>query len=249
MRLTLDQHGHQLANLLQPTQHDPIARHEAQTAVFDPGVGTKLPHQALQLPQIMSRHSGKEMMHGLELQAAVDEIQPRGTVDIHGGAELALGERFRLAQVGGGHGPVGEGDLDVEREGGEVADEDKRHTEGPGGDGAPEEPVAENVPVAAHEGDFGRARPSRGAEVCAAGGEQVQPGEDVEVEAGKGHDWVVGVFLVGEEEGAGGVPGEGEVVVGAVEVGEERGRDGEEGGVLDVGVVVLGVWYVRISCP
>ena len=178
-------------------------------------------------------------MDGLELQAAVDEIQPGRTVDIHGGAELALGEGFRLAEVGGGHGPVGEGDLDVEGERGEMAHEDKRHPEGGGGDGAVEEAVAEEIPVAAHEGDFRGAGPGGGAEVGAAGGEQVQPGEDVEVEAGEGHDGVVGVFLVGEHEGAGGVPGEGEVVVGAVEVGEEGGRGGEEGGVLDVGVVVL----------
>ena len=49
----------------------------------------------------MPRHTGKQMMHSLELQAAVNEIQPFGAVDVHGGAELALGEGFCVAEVGG----------------------------------------------------------------------------------------------------------------------------------------------------
>jgi hypothetical protein len=42
----------------------------------------------------------------------------------------------------------------------------------------------------------------------------VEPREEVEVEAGDAHDRVVGVALVGHEEVGGGVPDEGEVVVG-----------------------------------
>lgn len=108
-------------------------------------------------------------MDGLELQAAVDEIQPLGAVDVHGGAQLALGEGLRFAEVGGRGGPVGEGDLRVQGHGDDVGDEDEPYAEAPGGDGAPEEEVAEEVPVAEHESDLGGARPGCGAEVNGAG--------------------------------------------------------------------------------
>lgn len=135
-------------------------------------------------------------MDGLELQAAVDEVQPGGTSDVHGGAELFLGKGFAGAEVGGRHGEVGEGDLDVEGHGDDVGDEDEGDAEGPGRDGAEEKEVAEENPVGEHEDDFGGAGPGGGTEVGAAGGEQVRPGEDVEVEAGDAHDGVVGVVLV-----------------------------------------------------
>lgn len=68
----------------------------------------------------------------------------------------------------------------------------------------------------------------------------MQPGEEVEVEAGDAHDGVVGVFLIGDEEVGGFVPGEDEaVVVGGDDGLEEFGRGGEQGDVLDVGVVLL----------
>lgn len=65
------------------------------------------------------------------------------------------------------------------------------------------------------------------------------PGEDIEVEAGEGHDGVVGVFLVREEDFARAVPGELKVLVesrdDALDVGR---RGGEDGRVLDVWVVL-----------
>lgn len=68
----------------------------------------------------------------------------------------------------------------------------------------------------------------------------MQPGEEVEVEAGDAHDRVVGVFLVGNENVGGGIPGEDEaVVVGGDDGFEEFRGGGEEGNVLDVGVVFL----------
>ena len=59
-------------------------------------------------------------MHSLELQAAVDEVEPCGARHVHGGAELALREGFGVAEVGGRHGPVREGDLDVQGHGYDV---------------------------------------------------------------------------------------------------------------------------------
>jgi len=45
-------------------------------------------------------------MYGLELQAAVDEVEPGRTVDVHGGAEHFLGKRLVDAEIGGRHGKM-----------------------------------------------------------------------------------------------------------------------------------------------
>ena len=86
-------------------------------------------------------------MHSLELQTAVQPIEPNGALHIHCGAELALGERLCGAEVGGRHAPVGEGDLDVQEHGDAVGDQDERHAYRPGGEGTPDEAVAEEEPV------------------------------------------------------------------------------------------------------
>ena len=53
------------------------------------------------------------MVDGLELQAAVEKVQPGGAVDIHGGAQHFLREGLVDPEVGGAHCEVGERDLDV----------------------------------------------------------------------------------------------------------------------------------------
>lgn len=73
----------------------------------------------------MSGDARKQVVDGLELEAAVQEVEPGGTVDVHGGAEHFLGEGLVRAEVGGAHGEVREGDLDVQRGGGHVGDEDE----------------------------------------------------------------------------------------------------------------------------
>lgn len=77
-------------------------------------------------------------MHGLELQTAVDEVEPRRAFHVHGRAQLTLGEALCFTQVAGGHCPVREGDLHVQRHGDDVGDEHEGDTEGPGGDAAPD---------------------------------------------------------------------------------------------------------------
>ncbi len=151
----------------------------------------------------------------------MDEVQPRRAGDVHGGAQLFLREGLGVAEVGGGHGEVGEGDLHVQGHGDDVRDQDEGDAEGPGRDGAPEQEVAEDEPVAEHEGYFGRSRPGRRSEVGGAGGKKVQPREEIEVEAGDAHDGVVGVMLVLNRIVGGFVPDEGEIVVAGVDGFEE----------------------------
>ena len=68
--------------------------------------------------------------------------------------------------------------------------------------------------------------------------EEVGPGEAVEVEAAEEHEGVVGVGLQGDEEGSEGVVGHDVFVKGGAERGKEAVREGEEGQVFDVWVML-----------
>lgn len=238
--LAVDQMLNLVAHLLQPVQDLLVAILEAEKNIWDVRLGAELLDQGLDLAQVMSGYTGKEVVDGLELETAVDEVEPGGAVDIHGGAQLALGEGFGFAEVRGGHGPVGEGDLDVEGHGDDVRDKDESDSDGPTGKGAPEEEVTKDVPVARHHGDLSGADPPRlaASEGRGLGRKDMQPREEVEVEARDAHDRVVGVLLEGYKEVGSGVPDEGEVVVGRVKAPEERGRGGEDRDVLDIGIVL-----------
>lgn len=202
-----------LSNLLQSAQHHAIARREAMDHVLDLCLGAELPHKLLQLAQIVARDAREEVVHGLELQAAVDEVEPLRAGDVHGRAELALREGLAGPEVGGAVAPVREGDLYVQGHSDQVAGEEEDGARGPGGDVAPEQDVEIEEEVDADADDFGGARPPHGALVAGARGDQEAPGEDVEVEAGDGHDGVVGVFLDGDGDGSDGVPEEFEAAV------------------------------------
>ena len=115
--LALDHHLHLLAYLTQAPKHVLVPVHESQDLVLNTRVPAEFPHKRLQPPEVVPRHPREQVMHGLELQAAVDEVEPGGAIDVHGGAQLALGEGLGVAEVGGGHAPVGEGNLDVQGHG------------------------------------------------------------------------------------------------------------------------------------
>jgi hypothetical protein len=236
--LALDQRLDLLGNLVQAAQNDLVALDESVALVFELRLLAKLAHQNLSPAEIVPRDAREKMVDGLELQAAVEKVQPRRAIDVHGGAQLALRERLAGAEVRGGHAPVREGDLDMQDNGRHVREDDEGDADGPRRQVQPNEAVAEKIPVAAHEGNLQRTGPPGSAQLSRPRAHQVQPRQHVEVEPGKGHDRVVCVLLDRDHEVGGAVPGEGEVV--------ERGEDGfhirrgggEERRVLDVGVVL-----------
>lgn len=128
------------------------------------------------------------MMHGLELQSPVEEVQPGRALDVHGRPEHFLREGLVDAEVGGRHGEVGEGDLDVEGCGDHVGGEDEGETAGEGGDGAVEDAVAEPGPEEGLAGEFEVAVPPCGSASGGLAEEEVFPGEAVEVEAAEGEE-------------------------------------------------------------
>ena len=94
----------------------------------------------------MPRDARVQVMHRLELQAAVEKVEPLGTIDVHGGAKHFLGEGLVHAQVGRAHGEVAEGDLHMQRAGDHVADQDEGEAAASRGDGSVDEEVTEPSP-------------------------------------------------------------------------------------------------------
>jgi len=111
--LTRRHHLRLLSNFLQSAQHDAVARRETVNHVLNLRLGAELLHERLQPAQVVARHAWEKVVHGLELQAAVDEIEPLRAGDVHGRTELALREGLAGAEVSGAGAPVGEGDLHV----------------------------------------------------------------------------------------------------------------------------------------
>ena len=181
------------------------------------------------------------MVDGLELQAAVEEVQPGGAVDVHGSAQHFLREGLVDAEVGGAHGEVRERNLHMQYGGDHVADEDEGNARAGGGKAPVEDAVAEPCPEEGLAGDFEPAVPPCGTLFGALPEEQIRPAEAVEVEAAEGEDRVVEIVLVADGAAGKEVVVHDAFVVGGTQGGEEPVRDGEEGHMLDVRVVLRGV--------
>jgi len=128
----------------------------------------------------------------------------------------------------------------VKRESDHVRDKDKHDAHRPAGEAAPQEAVPEPVPIATHEGNFGRASPpgfSKGGCILP---HQMNPGEEVQVEPRNRHDGVVVVLLNRNQDICSFIPEEDEAsVVGGFDGAEEGWGCGEQRSILDIGVMFL----------
>lgn len=79
-------------NLLQASKHYPIAFPKTILQISNAGLLAKLLYKTLQCPEVVAGDAGEEVVDRLELQTAVDGVQPRRTSDIHCRTQLALGE-------------------------------------------------------------------------------------------------------------------------------------------------------------
>jgi hypothetical protein len=235
--LALDKCLNHLAHLLESAQNNLVALDKAITLVLDCGLVAEFADQNLESAQVVARYAREQMVDSLELKSSVEEIQPGGAVDIHGGTQLALRETLSRTKIGGGHTPMAQGDLDVQEHGDTMRDEDECDSDGPSRESAPEKSVAKDSPVSSHEKDLNRASPPSRAEVGSARRHQMEPGQKVQIETGDGHDGVVGVLLVGHDVVGGGIPDEGEVVESAQDGAEVGRRSSEKRDVLKVGIV------------
>ena len=159
MLLALDHDIKLIAYILKTAQNLSVSVGEVEDGVRNTRVGAEIAEHELHLAEVVSRHTGEKMVNGLELKTAVDEVQPGRAVDIHSCSKLTLRKRFLLAEINSRHTPVRKGNLDMQRHGDDVGDQDEDDTGGPVRESAPEEAVAEEEPVACHEADLGRANP------------------------------------------------------------------------------------------
>lgn len=235
--LALCQDGRLARNLAQPSQDLLITVNKTVQRVRNADIPTELLHQRPGPPQIMPRDARVQVMDGLELQSTVEKVEPLGTIDVHGGAEHPLRKGLLHAQICRAHAEVTQRDLNMEGRGDHVADEDEGDAAADARNGSVDDPVAEPGPESDVAGDFEPAVPPRRTLSRAETEDQVFPAETVEIEAAEGHDGVIEVVLVADGEFGKGVVCHDAIVIGAAEGGQEAVGDGEEGHVLDVGVM------------
>ena len=137
--------------------------------------------------QLMSRHAWEEMMNRLILQAAMEEVQPCWTGNVHGRAQHLRRKRFVGSLVLRRHAEVRERDLHVQRHGHHIADENvgqalrvRRNGADQEDETTPEHADAENLdPTVRASGKF----------------VEIDVRLDLQVEASEAHDDVVGEVL------------------------------------------------------
>ncbi|RUP47562.1 hypothetical protein BC936DRAFT_145585 [Jimgerdemannia flammicorona] len=219
-----------IRHVLECLEHDPVPLGEGVDMVRESMFSAELLHIRLALSQIMPGNTRKQMVNNLELQAAVDEIHPLRAVDVHSSTELANDKWLVRPHVLHRHAKVRESDLDVERGGEAVGDQDKGEASLPVGEEGNEEWIPGEEEC--HAGELNVAVLGLRMEV-----EKLET-EVVEVEAGEEHDDVVGDVLDADEALGGGVEVHDALEVARVDIVEEAGGEREEGQVLDVRVIL-----------
>lgn len=237
MLLTFCQEGGLSSNLGKLPNNNLVPVDKSQQGVGDTDLGAELPDEDLGAAEVVARDPRVQVVNGLELQTAVEEVKPLGAVDVHGGAQHLLGKRLGGTQVGGTHGEVGQRELRVQRHGHHVADQDEC------------EPVqvvrnrtvhdAVGIPVP-EEGEsaqlYVRVPPCRTLPGSLAEQDELER-EAVKVEAPKHEEDVEGVVLNRDQDLCHSIVLEDAFVVGRAQGTKQTVGDGHEGQVLDIRVM------------
>ncbi len=112
-------------DLSQRTNHTLVAVDETVQRIRDADLVTKVLDKLLCAAEIVPRHAGVQVVNRLELQAAMEEVEPLRAFDIHRGAEHPLRERLIRPQITRAHGEVRQADLGMKRHGDHMADHDE----------------------------------------------------------------------------------------------------------------------------
>lgn len=102
--------------LFQCGQYTAITFGKAILVVFEaPLFGKRHDKSVAHLTQVVAWDSWKEVVGDLHMQTAVNEVEPRRTIDVHGGTDLAGRKALAEAKVITRLCKVGEHDLNVQR--------------------------------------------------------------------------------------------------------------------------------------
>lgn len=69
-----------------------VAIYKSQDLVLDIDVVGKFLDEDLQAAKVVTRYAGKQMVHSLELESTVEEVEPSRAFNVHSGTKLVLGE-------------------------------------------------------------------------------------------------------------------------------------------------------------
>ena len=228
-------------DLGQRAHHTLVPVDEAVQSVRDADLVAEVLDELLGAAEVVTGHPRVQVVDNLELQAAVEEVQPLGTVDVHGGAEHLLGKGLVRAQVRGAHGEVGEADLGMERHGDRVADQKEKDSIRIGGQRLVDDEIAKPGPEEHLAEDFEVVMPPGRASLRRLATQQVHPRQAIEVEAGEGQNYVVGLGLDSKQDLGSQIVLHDTIIVGRAQIRQETVGDGEEGHVFNIGIVLGGV--------
>ncbi|RUS14935.1 hypothetical protein BC937DRAFT_93142 [Endogone sp. FLAS-F59071] len=219
-----------IRHVLERAQDNPVTLTEGVDVVGEAVLLTELPDEGLAPTQVVAGYTREQVVDDLELQAAVHEVHPLWAVHVHGSAELADDEGLVRTHVLHRHAKVGEGNLNVQRRGKAVGKENV------GDLGLPVGEQGDKVRIPAEEKDHAGELevPILGHGIVV---EELEA-EIVQIEAGEEHDDVIGQVLDPDEAFGGKVERHGSLKVGRVDVVKKASRKGEEGQVLNVGVIL-----------
>lgn len=189
------EHADLLRHVTEPADDFFVPVIERKDGVGNAGLFAELQDILLSAAQVVPRHARVEMVDSLELQTAVEEVQPGRTVDVHGGAQHLLGKGLVDSQVGRGHGEMRQCDLDMQGGSDNVGDQEECEAATPVGDRFVHHAVAKPVPEKDLTTKFEPDVPPRRALLRGLALQQILPAQAVEVEPCQHHDGVVGVVL------------------------------------------------------
>lgn len=84
--LAIQQNLDLIAHIAQPPNNLAVSIYKPQNGIRHAGLRAKLLDHALDGSKVVPRHAREQVMDGLELQAAVDKVQPGRTIDVQRGA-------------------------------------------------------------------------------------------------------------------------------------------------------------------
>lgn len=194
--LAFRQNSRLTPNVAELTDDSLVPLHEAKQSVRDTNVPAEVLHKLLCLAQIVSRYPGIQMVDGLELESAVEEVKPLRAVNVHCGAEHPLRETLVDTQVGGRHGEVAECDLHVQGHGDDMRDHDEGKSVPAGLESLIDDEIPEPIGEEDLTGKLKPARPPRWASLGCLATKKIDPRLDIQVEPAKAEDRIIHPLLM-----------------------------------------------------
>mmetsp|Transcript_10415 Transcript_10415/g.36265 ORF Transcript_10415/g.36265 Transcript_10415/m.36265 type:complete len:386 (+) Transcript_10415:872-2029(+) len=219
-----------LRRRLERLDHLAVCRPEARGVVVHPVLLAHRLHLGHERAELVPWHPGPQVVNHLELQPAVEPVEPRGAAHVHRPVELHAHPVSLGRAVERGPGKVRDADLHVDHARDGVREEEEDGALRARGQGRVE--GSDPRKVQRHSRELRPAPP----DVLLR--RQQDEALYVEVDARDGHDEVEGVVLVAHQEPGEAVELEDAVVVQRRHPGEVLVRYGEQGDVLDVRIAL-----------